>query len=500
MRLKELLTTFVEDTALVGTENVCVNLVCTDSRDIVDGSVFFALQGINSHGLDHLTAEHMTQLGAIVYEPTKQLPPSVLASGTICVAVEALSEKMSAIAARVYDYPSLKCQVVGVTGTNGKTSCTHFIAKLLDGAVIGTMGYGKPDTLNTLSHTTPEPLLVQKLLAELSESVDNVSMEVSSHGLSLHRVEGVDFHTVVFTNLSLDHLDFYKSMGDYVAAKKRLFSDFSAKFAVINADDEHAQDFANTARDNDQTVLFFGKSEAVERETHYLYYQKLGADAKGMTMAVNFNLLGQQGQLTLKTQLWGEFNLANICTAILVGLSLGHDIFALCERAHGLTGVLGRISPIALPNGAVAVIDYAHTPDALQNVLQSVREHTNGRIICLFGCGGDRDTLKRPLMATIAETYADEVIVTDDNPRTEVAENIIADIMSGARQKGKFTTISGRERAIVAGLERLKLDDVLVVAGKGHEPYQIIGTEKHDFSDYDEVRHWAQRAQAEGQD
>lgn len=500
MRLRELLTTFVEDTALAGTEDVRANRICTDTRDIGDGSVFFALQGISSHGLDHLSAEHVTQLSAIVYEPTKQLPPSILANGIVCVAVEALSEKMSAIAARAYDYPSRKCQVVGVTGTNGKTSCTHFIAKLLDGAVIGTMGYGKPDALQTLSHTTPEPLVAQKLLAELGESVDNVSMEVSSHGLSLHRVEGIDFHTVVFTNVSLDHLDFYNSMGDYVAAKKRLFSDFSAKYAVINADDEHAHDFVNAARDNGQTVLFFGKNEAVTQKTHYLHYQKLSADANGMTMAVSFDVLGQQGQVTLQTQLWGEFNLANVCTALLVGVSAGQDIFNLCERVTDLTGVLGRISPIALPNGAVTVIDYAHTPDALQNVLQSVREHTNGRIICLFGCGGDRDTLKRPLMATIAETYADEVIVTDDNPRTEIAENIIADIMSGARQRDKFTTVSGRERAIIEGLERLTANDVLVVAGKGHEPYQIIGTEKHYFSDFDEVRHWAQRAQAEGRD
>lgn len=467
-----------------------VSLLVNDSRSIVDGCVFLAEQGLSSHALDYLTLEQCRQVAAIVYQPNYDISRFETAGlGHKLIAVADLNQLISHIAKRFYQ-PVFKKSLIGVTGTNGKTSVTHFIAQLADYGVIGTMGYGNAQALTDLSHTTPDALSVQRLLAELSQQFSGVAMEVSSHALALHRVAAVDYRVAVFTNLSQDHLDFHADMDDYFAAKRQLFEMPSVSVAVINSDDESGYALAQSCAENGLRVLAYGQNERAKAFAESIVLENIRLSQQGLVVDLAIHLADYQAHKTLSAPIWGAFNAANLVAAILALYTDGADIEGLLKQAQTVKGVLGRIEPIDLGRQRTAIIDYAHTPDALASTLQSLRQQVSGRIYTVFGCGGDRDKSKRPLMAEAVNQYADFGIITDDNPRTEQSADIIADILTADIEALRFRTIASRREAIRFGLSQLAANDVLLIAGKGHEDYQIIGTEKKPFSDHAVVREW----------
>ncbi|PID66964.1 MAG: UDP-N-acetylmuramoyl-L-alanyl-D-glutamate--2,6-diaminopimelate ligase [Gammaproteobacteria bacterium] len=484
MRLSVLLNGLTDETI----PDIEIKSMTNNSQQLVAGCLFLAEQGIHSHGLDYLSDADCRKIGAIVYQTGYDISRFSNYRHKM-IGVDKLNEKVSAIAKRFYQ-PQLGQALIGVTGTNGKTSVTNFIAQLSGYGVIGTMGYGDIKHLNELSHTTPDALSVQKILAELSSYCDGVAMEVSSHALALHRVASVAFSVAVFTNLSQDHLDFHHDMADYFAAKSKLFAFASVNTAVINGDDDYGYRLAKTAEKNGKRALVFGQDERVKHFAEYVAVSNVKLSAQGISATLSVHLADYQGTEQLQTPVWGRFNVDNVLAAALALYATGQSLSDLLRKASALHGVNGRIEPIDLGANTIAIIDYSHTPDALDNVLASLREHTDNKIYTVFGCGGDRDKKKRPLMAEAVNRSADIGIITDDNPRTENAADIIADILTGDIDKSRFEVIGNRRDAIRFALQQLSSGDMVLIAGKGHETYQIIGTEKTHFSDHEVVREW----------
>ncbi len=407
------------------------------------------------------------------------------------------------IAKRFYapsDRPQFAAPLIGVTGTNGKTSITQFITQLDNYACIGTMGYGDSRHLHELSHTTPDALLLQKILAELSRDYRGVAMEVSSHALCLNRVDAVDIGVAVFSNLSQDHLDFHTDMEDYFQAKAKLFEKASVTVAIINTDDDYGLRLAEQCRAAGKRVITYGQQARCRDFAEWVHIGNLQLSQRGIASELQLGLKSAQGEHTLLAPVWGAFNAYNLLAALLALYAGGGDFVELLAQAQRLKGVKGRMESIDLGNGKTAIIDYAHTPDALKNTLQSLREQMRehadshginaGKIYTVFGCGGDRDRKKRPLMAEAVNRYSDFGIITDDNPRTEDRQGIFDDIFAGDIERMRFQVIPSRREAIAFGLSRLSTNDSLLIAGKGHEDYQIIGTEKTHFSDHEVVHDW----------
>lgn len=497
--LKDLLHTIDHEPIPESIAGMMVASLVNDSRHIVSGCVFLAARGLSSHALDYLTSEQCEQAVAIVYESDYDVAKFATYQHKF-IAVPALHQHISAIGKAFYA-PQFSQPLIGVTGTNGKTSVTQFIAQLADYACIGTMGYGRPQALTELSHTTPNALQTQAILAALSQQVTGVAMEVSSHALRLYRVDAVDFRVAVFTNLTQDHLDFHHDMEDYFEAKSDLFCQQSVQSAVINVDDEYGYRLAQTCMARGQRVLAFGQGDRVAAFDEGVIIQEIRLSQRGIAVDLALRLQGQSNFYTLMAPVWGVFNAYNVVAAVLALYAAGDNVGQLLTRAQRLRGVLGRIDPLAVGEKKIAIIDYAHTPDALKNTLESLRAHmlvqanselhsNSGRIYTVFGCGGERDKRKRPLMAEAVNAYSDFGIITDDNPRTEDPQAIFADMLTGDIDRIRFQVIPSRAEAIRFGLSRLSENDVLLIAGKGHEPYQIIGTEKIHFSDYEVVQDW----------
>lgn len=494
MKLNVLLQGLTTQTIAPSCAESTVEQMTNDSRHIVSGCVFLAESGLSSHALDYLTPELCELATAIVYQPPYDLSRFAPYAEKF-IAVECLNEKMSEIGQRFYT-PQFNQSIIGITGTNGKTSISHFIAQLANYAVIGTMGYGRADALTELSHTTPNALLMQQILGVLSEQFDGVTMEVSSHALVLHRVSAVDFEVAVFSNLSQDHLDFHADMEDYFAAKATLFHFPHVRTAVINTDDDYGYRLAVDLQARGKRVLALGKQARTEQFDEYVLIREVQLSNKGILAELTTSLSGEAGRQTLLVPIWGEFNVYNVLSAMLALYVGGQSFEHLLLKAQRLKGVTGRMDAIDLGHQKTAIIDYAHTPDALASTLQSLQTQIRqgdgaaGKIYTVFGCGGDRDKSKRPRMAEAVNAYSDYGIITDDNPRTEKSDEIIADILTGDIERARFQVISSRREAIQFGLARLAPNDILLIAGKGHEDYQIIGTEKVNFSDYAVVQEW----------
>ncbi len=467
---------------------VDISNITNDSRHIVAGCLFLAEQGIQSHGLDYLTREQCEQATAIVYQSGYDMS-RFSAHKEKMIGVENLNQFVSSIAKKFYN-PQFAKTIIGITGTNGKTSVSQFISQFAHYGVIGTMGYGCDGNLSELSHTTPDSLSVQKILKGISQCCDGVAMEVSSHALSLHRVSSVPFNVAVFTNLSQDHLDFHESMEEYQAAKSILFNFDSVKVCIINTDDEAGYQIAQDCKLRGKNVIAYGRKSYVSEFNQFVKINEVTLFDAGIRCELQFNLENHCVAEVLEASIWGGFNVDNLLAAMLALYGSGYDIAELLSKTKAIKGVVGRIEPIHLGGGKVAIIDYSHTPDALDNVLLSLRAHTKNKIYAVFGCGGDRDKSKRPLMAEAVNRGADIGIITDDNPRTEKSADIIADVLKGNIDKDKFEVIASRKDAILYGLSQLKTGDVLLIAGKGHEDYQIIGTEKIHFSDHEVVHEW----------
>lgn len=472
--------------------NKAISGLAQDSRQIKPGYAFLACQGQQIHGKQFI--EVALQAGAVaIFLATDQSEPYLESTlktmtGEIIpvIAVPQLEKQLGNLAAQFYGHPSHYLSLIGITGTNGKTSCSQFIATALQAlakpcGIIGTLGYGFPEHLAATTHTTPDAITVQRLLAELREQgAQAVSMEVSSHALEQVRVQASVFNTAVFTNLTRDHLDYHGDMAHYAAAKQKLFEQPHLKHAVINADDNFGLALLSSIRPDIQALAYTTQMTNPVLQTHTCV---VASDIKFTGQGIQACVKTPWGVGMLNTKLMGRFNLSNLLAVITTLGIFGFTLEKILACVNQLQSVAGRMELLGGGSQPQTVIDYAHTPDALEQVLRALREHCSGKLWCVFGCGGDRDRGKRPIMGRIAEQYADVVIVTSDNPRHEDQKAIIADILSGISVPAEAIVIPDRARAIEHVLQCAKPNDVVLIAGKGHETYQQIGDEKLPFSD-----------------
>lgn len=467
--------------------------LCLDSRKVRPGDLFFACAGYQQHGLAY--ARQAAEAGAVLLlaEPTAEWPTQRIQAleaelGLPVICIPGLSSKISAIAARYYDQSAMDTRIIGITGTNGKTSVSQYIAQALPEswhcAVVGTTGNGFPGELQPATHTTPDAVSAQAMLADLRlAGAGAVAMEVSSHALHQYRVEAVPFHTAVFTNLSRDHLDYHGSMGAYAEAKSRLFKRPGLKLAVINTDDELGRRLAAELAGNIRLIACGRGQDTSARATEYI--QLTGSTAT--TRGLHISLDSAWGKAEIQSRLIGGFNADNLLLVLGVLLGWKIPLAESVQRLKHVRPVAGRMQRFGAESQPLVLVDYAHTPDALAQALETAREYAAGKLICVFGCGGDRDQGKRPLMGQLAESLADEIIITDDNPRHEPSETIIGQIIAGMQDPRTAEVIPNRALAIRTAIHHAATGDVVLVAGKGHEDYQQIGDLKHPFSDAAEV-------------
>ncbi|MGY1410145.1 MULTISPECIES: UDP-N-acetylmuramoyl-L-alanyl-D-glutamate--2,6-diaminopimelate ligase [unclassified Luteimonas] len=450
-----------------------------DSRDVRPGDAFVAIGGFGTHGL-HFTAQAM-QAGAsaILFEPP--VPGDVPAAPADAIAVPGLRARMGTMADAFHAHPSARMTTVGVTGTSGKTSTVQLLAQALElcgtrTGTIGTLGAGLYGQARPTGFTTPLVLQTHALLAQLhDEGAQAVAMEVSSHALDQGRVDAVHFAVGVFTNLSRDHLDYHGDMEAYGAAKARLFATPGLRAAVVNLDDAYGRRLAATLP---ETLRAIGTS-ARGADDAQLRASAIALDADGI--AFDLQLAGQVRRVL--SPLLGRFNIDNLLAVAGVLHALGHDVDAIAGVLGRLQPIPGRMNRLGGGDRPLVVVDYSHKPDPLEQALESLRGHLRGRLVCVFGCGGERDTGKRPQMAAIAERLADEVVVTDDNPRGEDGDAIVAGIIAGLSDPQRARVQRDRRAAIIDAIGRAGAGDIVLIAGKGHETYQEVAGVQHPFDD-----------------
>jgi len=448
-----------------------------DSRKVRPGDLFLAVPGTQQDGRVHIADAIARGAAAVAYEAEGALP--MTAHSAELVALKGLAGQLSAIAGRFYGEPSRGLHLIGITGTNGKTSVSQLLAQALDllgerCGIVGTLGNGFYNALALGRHTTPDPIGVQATLADMKNAgARAVAMEVSSHGLHQGRVAALAFDVAVFTNLSRDHLDYHGSMQAYGEAKAALFAWSGLRCRVLNLDDAFGRELAEA----EHPSRLIGYS--LENPAAYLYCRDIRFDEQG----VRATLVTPRGEGHLRSSLLGRFNLSNLLAVVGALLGMDYALDEILKLLPQLQGPVGRMQRLGGVKQPLLVVDYAHTPDALEKVLEALRPHVKGRLLCLFGCGGDRDRGKRPLMAAVVERLADGVLVTDDNPRSEAPEQIFNDIRAGFANPEAVQFVHGRGQAIAQLVAAASADDVLVLAGKGHEDYQEINGERQPFSD-----------------
>ncbi len=468
--------------------DVVVNDVTLDSKAVAPGSLFLACKGRTHHGLKFAQQAVAQGARAVLYEDSPDVGKPNLGAGVFVAAVPQLSQRASLIADRFFGAPSQALTMAGITGTNGKTTCAWLLAQALQfcgrpAAYMGTLGFGRPPSVTPTEHTTSDAVTVQRHLAALRNlGAECVSMEVSSHAIDQERVAAVRFNTAAFTNLTRDHLDYHGTMEAYGAAKARLFTWPSLINRVINVDDPFGAELA--AQSSPARLVITSQKGAVPvstmRHAEFVRAARATPDPGGLLVGVETSW----GSAELTVRLIGEFNVDNVLTVLAVLLAwnipLEQAVRALeqCRAASGRMEMFGGRGMTPL-----AIVDYAHTPDALAKALRAARLHCRGQLRVVFGCGGDRDAGKRPLMGRIAAELADDIIVTDDNPRTEDPARIVADIVAGIAGAAPALVEHDRALAIQMALQRSVADDVVLVAGKGHEDYQIYGRERRPFLD-----------------
>jgi UDP-N-acetylmuramoyl-L-alanyl-D-glutamate--2,6-diaminopimelate ligase len=471
---------------------IAVGGLAMDSREIRNGDAFVALKGGSRHGLDHVSQAIRQGARAVLWDPEEGRVPAP--AEVAYIAVRQLRDRLGAIADRFYGSPSSGLTVAGVTGTNGKTTCAWLLAGAVErlarrGAYLGTLGTGFPPALESGSLTTPDVVSLHRQLRALRDAgATHVAMEVSSHALEQRRIDGVRMRVAAFCNLTRDHLDYHGTMERYAAAKERLFRLPGLEQAVINTGDPVGAGFADrlAAGVALTAVAVGGSAPAVPRFVHVS--RVIPGDA-----GLELEIAGHFGSRRLRSRLIGAFNAENL--AITLGVLLAWD-FGVDEALTALAACAappGRMESHRLASGALAVVDYAHTPDALGKALTALRPHARGRVTVVFGCGGERDPGKRALMGEAAERLADRVIVTDDNPRGEDADRIVAMILEGMRQPARARIERDRAQAIGAAVDEARSGDVVLIAGKGHETYQLIGHERRPFNDSECLRRYEAR-------
>lgn len=469
MKLAELLKD-IEVRELCAPPELEISDVAYDSRQAREGGVFVAIRGFESDGHRYIPQAVANGAACVICEekPSLDVPYVIVADSRLALAVASKN---------LFGNPGGEMAIIGVTGTNGKTTTTYLIKHLLEqkkGATVGLIGTNGNMIGSEFLHTertTPESYELQKLLREMADAgCTHVVMEVSSHSLVLNRVAGLRFAVGIFTNLTQDHLDFHKTMDEYARAKSLLFSMCDA--AVINLDDEWSGFMLERCK---CPALTFSEGERGD-----LTASGIGLSASGVKFKARYR--GETEDVKLGIP--GLFSVYNALGVMGAGLSLGISLHDCADSLASAKGVKGRVEVVPTDGDYTILIDYAHTPDALENVLKSMRRVTKGRLVALFGCGGDRDRTKRPIMGRIAAENADFVVVTSDNPRTEDPEAIIADIVAGMEHTSTpREVITGRPEAIEWAIEHHEPGDVIVLAGKGHEDYQIVGREKHHMDE-----------------
>jgi len=471
--------------------NVAITRLVSDSRAVQAGDTFVAYPGTHADGRRFIAQAIASGANAVIWDAQDfewneewQLPH---------LAVHDLRHQAGVIADHVYGQPSQKLWMVGVTGTNGKTSISHWLAKAFSGverkcAMLGTLGNGFTGALQTTVNTTPDALVLHGLLSEfVVQGAQATVMEVSSHALTQGRVNGVHYDVALLTNLTRDHLDYHGDMQSYAAAKRRLFDWASLKHVVLNLDDAFGAELAAEISRGDSApeVVGYGLSDeslqlAERLGIRMVYGNVTQMDAHGL----NLKLHTSWGGAELHSKLIGRFNASNLLGALAVLLVSKVAMEGAVRELSLQKAVAGRMQTLGGKDAPAVVVDYAHTPDALEKVLVTLREVTaasGGKLICVFGCGGDRDKGKRPMMGTVASKFADVRIVTSDNPRGEDPHSIIEAIASG--MSGDYQVIEDRARAITHAIEKAKPNDTVLLAGKGHEDYQEIAGVRHPFSD-----------------
>jgi len=466
--------------------DVAVTGLTQDSRQAEPGCAFLACQGRSAHGLAHAAAAVERGAVAVLFEPVSGLEPPALPAHVVVHAIPDLGRHAGRIADRFFREPSSDLDVAGITGTNGKTTTAYLLAQAADaigrkGAYLGTIGFGRPGALAGAGLTTPDCVSVHRRLAEARDfGAKTMALEVSSHALDQGRVDAVRFDTAVFSNLTRDHLDYHGTIEAYFDAKLRLFRAPGLHRAVVNVRDEFGRRLADALDPSVETVFFSTSNDVwAPAGSAWIRLSELRATTAGLTLHVE----SSWGAGTLRSRLVGEFNAENLLAVL--GVLLGWKVPLQRAIAALATCVPppGRMEAFGGGAQPLALVDYAHSPDALAKALDAARAHTRGRVHCVFGCGGDRDPGKRPMMGEIAEARADVVIVTDDNPRTEDSRSIIEQILAGMREPGAAQVIADRADAIHHALVEADAGDVVLIAGKGHEDYQIVGREVRPFSD-----------------
>ncbi|MBR1754307.1 UDP-N-acetylmuramoyl-L-alanyl-D-glutamate--2,6-diaminopimelate ligase [bacterium] len=479
MKLEELIEN-LQYTELINFKNVDISGISYNSRTTKKDNIFVCITGEHTDG--HNYYQQAVEVGAAAFMVEKPLDthlPQIVVNST--------KRQIADIASKFYDYPSKSLNLIGVTGTNGKTTVTHLLQKILEYnnqqcALIGTLGYklNSDDNYKEAKHTTPQAPELQNLLNRIkAQNIKNVVMEVSSHSLEQNRVGGCTYKGAVFTNLTQDHLDYHKTMDNYFEAKAILFKGLKeGAFAVINNDDIYAERLKTTIAQGVKVITYGVKndSDIMAKNIEFL------SDGSEFDFVVNGKM-----QKRIKLAMSGMFSIYNVLAAVATGIAMGVDPSSI-KALESERGVAGRFETVV--KNPLVIVDYAHTPDGLENVLNAGREITpkDGKLICIFGCGGDRDATKRPKMAAIAERIADVVIVTSDNPRSEEPLAIIDDVLKGFNDKKKALVEPDRAKAIEMLKKISSEKDVAIVAGKGHEDYQILKDKTIHFDDREEVK------------
>ncbi len=500
MTLQELVSPVEDVVTIQGDLHSEVAFITEDSRLVRSDSVFVAIKGVQQDG-HKFVSQAVTQgaVGVVVEDSCFQ--STAVGSGVVpaMIRVQNSRRALGVMASYLYGTPSRHLKMVGVTGTNGKTTVTHLAKSLLEShgrrvGLLGTVGYVFGDMRQVASHTTPAPVQLQEMLGEMVRAETEVCvLEVSSHALALDRVAGCEFDIVVFTNLTQDHLDFHRTMENYFEAKLRLFTDYvegrqkaGPKRALVNADDPRASSLLDRCS---IPVWTFG------------IHHQADIRAEGVELGMEgsrFTVMSPLGSMCIVSQLVGEHNVSNMLAAIGIGLEMGLSPSEVEASLRSVENVPGRFERIQEGQSFGVVVDYAHTDDALQRLLEAAQTVKQGRLITVFGCGGDRDPGKRPKMGQVAVRHSDHVIVTSDNPRTEDPQVILADIEAGieavpSEARSAYRTIVDRAEAIQAAIQDANPGDLVLIAGKGHEDYQILGTEKVHFDDREEARNAIRR-------
>ena len=483
IKLKDLLI----DTVKLEIQVDCwVTGIAIDSRKVQVGDLFLAYRGATVDGHDFIIDAINKGAVAVLCEDIL-LDELVLPTEVPIIIVPDVKNQVGLIAAKFYGYPSRELTVIGVTGTNGKTSITQFIASALTNlgtpcGVIGTIGVGFPGNLSPLINTTPDPVTLQHWLFKLrEEGARAVAMEVSSHSLVQQRVSGINFKIAVFTNLTREHLDYHGTMEEYGAAKKILFTQPGLQYAIINTDDAFGQQLIKELKDLLNVYAYTIQDTVTEVPTIKVNATKL--DITG----IGANVTTPWGKGVLKSCLLGRFNLSNLGAVLAVLGIMKIEVDAALMGIAKLETVKGRMQTFGGDKKPLVVVDYAHKPYALEQALLTLRGYCHGALWCVFGCGGNRDRGKRPMMGQIAERYSDHIIITSDNSRTEDPQQIINDILQGLLCPWAAEVEQDRRAAIAHAVDCAHVDDVILIAGKGHEDYQIIGKEKLPFSDQEVV-------------